>query len=190
MGPPTVRLTFMSIDPEAIAIATSGSGALFWCENPRSVLLVLNLRLSLRAAPYARLARRLVAGRGSLESVAYKTEILCPEETVAVPPAVFLPGQIEKVRDSREDDGWVQQQPASVEMVDATASQITSAATIAYHIRDCTIFDGSIYKDNFRYLLHPKADCSIFTTKPKVARDYNKGALASTYLGSGTSVTG
>jgi hypothetical protein len=139
--------------------------------------------LPLRAAPYLRLARRLIAGPGSLESIAYETEILCPEETVAVPPAVFLPGQIERVRDNREEDGWVSQQPASIELVDATATQLTSAATIAYHIRDCTIFDGSIYKDNYRYMLHPKDDKSIFSTNPKVEKDYNEGALASSYLG-------
>jgi hypothetical protein len=139
--------------------------------------------LPLRAAPYARLARRLIAGPGSLESIAYETEILYPEETVAVPPAVFLPGQIERVRDDPEEEAWSSQQPASREIEDAIASKLTSAPTIAYHIRDCTIFDGSIYKDNYRYTLHPKTDKSIFATKPKITRACNEGALASSYLG-------
>jgi hypothetical protein len=97
--------------------------------------------LPIQLVPFARVAKRLISGRRSLESVAYQVDILCPQETVTIPPAIFLPGQLEKVTE-RLPDPWVPDTNSEAEIGAAIATTVTHAPTIAYHIKDATLFDG------------------------------------------------
>jgi Glycosyltransferase 61 len=131
--------------------------------------------------PYLRLLRRMFSGRGSLESVAYKTEILWPEERATISPPIFLPGQLERVTESR-NDVWFRTS-SSEQIADATSINVTYPPTIAYHVKDAVLIDGSIYVMHFRYPFHPNNDRSVFVATPRVVEHVNIGALASTYLG-------
>jgi Glycosyltransferase 61 len=136
----------------------------------------------IQAAPYLRLARRLFSGPGSLDSIAYRREIVCSEETAVIPPSVFLPGQLERVIDERREP-WFTWQPCSEHIAEATSTVITYAPTIAYHIKDAILFDGSIYVRNFKYPLRSAADKSVFRLTAAKLEHVENGALASTFLG-------
>ena len=51
----------------------------------------------IQAIPYVRLAKRLFSGQGSLQSIAYRQDTLCQEEKTTLRPAVFLPGQLDRI---------------------------------------------------------------------------------------------
>ena len=62
-----------------------------------------SMLIPLQAIPYVRLIRRLFSGPASLQSIAYRQEILCPEEKETVRPTIFLPGQIERITASTRE---------------------------------------------------------------------------------------
>jgi hypothetical protein len=140
------------------------------------------LFLPLQFTPFLRLARRVFAGPGSLDSIAYKKEILCPEETEIITPAVFLPGQLDRVTEWRKDP-WFGQPTSSGQVADVISTTVTHAPTIAYHVKDAVLFDGSIYAGKYRYPLHPNTDNSVFASTMQAPEHLENGALASTYLG-------
>ena len=129
--------------------------------------------MPLRVAPYLRLARRLIHGPGTPESVAIEKEVLCPEETSANPPPIFLPGQIERATSATEH------QPLQAEIGSMLAPTYTHAPTIAYHVRDATIFDGSVYAGNLRHFI---ADTKLFGDGG-TPRHLKVAGLASTTVG-------
>src|SRR5215831_3630542 len=145
--------------------------------------MVVNSRVRMsfpiQATPYVRLVKRLFLGQGSLQTISYKQEILQPEEKAELSSTVFLPGQIERVKEYRATDPWGAPNKDS-EIVAATSATIVHPPTIAYHIKDATLFDGVIYVDNFK---QPIADKSIFAAPSKETYHLETGALASTYLG-------
>jgi hypothetical protein len=138
--------------------------------------------LPIQLVPFARLAKRLISGRRSLESVAYQVDVLCPQETVTISPAIFLPGQLERVTE-RLQDPWVPDTNSEAEIAAAVATRISYAPTIAYHIKNAVLFDGSIYAKDYRYPLHPVGDKSVFASTDKRLRHLNIAALASSFLG-------
>ena len=93
-------------------------------------------------------------GQSSLQAVAYQQDILCPEEKVTLRPALFLPGQVERVKDYKATDA-VAVTTKEKEIVEAVSTTVTYAPAIAYHIKDAVLFDGSIYVGRFK---HPIAD--------------------------------
>jgi len=129
--------------------------------------------LSLRSAPYARLVKRAIFGPGTPKSVAYDEETLCPEETTLTRPPVFLPGQLDRVT------GGTEHSPVAMELASMLATTYTHAATIAYHIRDAVLFDGSIYAGNLRHFIADKAQFGG-TGEP---RHLKAAGLASTTVG-------
>ena len=135
--------------------------------------------IPIQAIPYLRLVKRLFSGPGSLQAIAYRQEILCPEEKTIFRPAVFLPGQIDKVTDYKATNSW-SQTTKEVEIAEAISTKVTHAPTVAYHIKDAVIFDGSIYVGYFR---HPIADKSLYVSAAQEPHHINTGALASSYLG-------
>jgi len=138
----------------------------------------------IQSIPYLRLARRIFFGQGSLESVAYEKEIICPEESEIIAPAAFLPGQLDRITEwSKDHDPWFGQPPSSGQIADVSATTVNHPATIAYHIKDAVLFDGSIYVGKYRYPLHPNSDNSMFKLTEHTSNHLDKGALASTYLG-------
>src|SRR5262245_34171562 len=131
------------------------------------------MHLPLAVIPYARLARRML-GRTTLTSVAHSHEILSPKEEAAVRPAIFLPGQIEKVTSAHFES------TKDVEIAAATSLTATHAPTIAYHIRNAALIDGSIYVGSYR---HRISDKSLFASSNRETRYLPKAALASTHNG-------
>jgi len=132
----------------------------------------------IQSAPYIRLAKRLLAGPGSIESSAYQQEVLCHEETTPLPPAIFLPGQIDRLVE-RINDSWAYTTKDDA-LADALRATVTHPATIAYHIKDAILFDGSIYAGRFKY---PVADISLFQSGSREPQDLKEVALASSFLG-------
>jgi Glycosyltransferase 61 len=129
--------------------------------------------LPLRKAPYARLIKRLMWGQGTLESASFGREILCPEETRDTQPAVFLAGQIDRITGSTEH------QPIQAEIASMVAPTYRHAATIAYHIREAVIFDGSIYAGSLRHFI---ADKELFTSRDQ-GRHLRVAGFASSTVG-------
>src|SRR5262245_18297476 len=97
------------------------------------------MRFPLRAAPYVRLAKRLILGPGSLESAAFQQNSLCDKESVAVPAATFLSNELEKVIEQQPDVwSYKSKDDAIAEVISTT---ITHSPTIAYHLKDATLLD-------------------------------------------------
>ena len=133
-----------------------------------------------RAVPVIRLIKRAIFGRGSLEAVAYRREILCPPETATLRPAIFLPGQLEKIMEINSSDP-LGPLSRSQEIEAATSLKLTRAATIAYHVKNAILFDGAVYVGHFKHRV--VSDGSIFTRADKVCGRLDSCALASTLFG-------
>src|SRR6185437_8247099 len=131
------------------------------------------LRLPLSTVPYARLAKRAVLGPGTPSSVAFREEVLCTEETTPTKPPIYLPGQIDRII------GATEHQPLQVEIESMLAPVYRHAATIAYHVKDAVIFDGSVYAGNLKYFV---ADKSLFT-RGAGPRHFKRAGLASSTVG-------
>ena len=133
----------------------------------------------IQATPYVRLFKRLFLGQGSLRAISYKQDILYPEERATLSSTVFLPGQIERVKEYKATDRWGAPTKDS-EIAAATSTTIVHPPTIAYHIKDAILFDGVIYVGNFK---HAIADKSLFNSPSQEPHHLETCALASTYLG-------
>lgn len=123
------------------------------------------------AAPYCRLVRRVFQGPGTAESAAVDREVLCPEEIAATRPPVYLAGQLDRLTASTGHN------PLSVEIESMLAVRYTHAPTIAYHLRDAVLHDGSIYAKNMRHFIGRR------TGRAGQVRHIRKGALASSAVG-------
>ena len=100
-------------------------------------------------------------------------------------PAVYLPGQLERVKDTPKDTwvNWGAWSPASGKIKEVISTEYTQAATIAYRVKDAILFHGSIYSRNFRYPFHPKNENIIFKVKDPIVAHVQNAAVASTFLG-------
>jgi hypothetical protein len=107
----------------------------------------------LRCAPHIRNIKRSLLGAGSVQSEAYQQEILCAEEKAANRPAIFLPGQIDRVT------GTIRGLAKEEAVAAATSRTTTHPPTIAYHIKNAALFDGSIYRGRLRHFV---VDKSVF----------------------------
>jgi hypothetical protein len=122
---------------------------------------------------YFRHINRLFAGQGTLQTAAYEQEILCPEERAIYQPAIYLDGQLERVTSSPSE--------STKEMEIETATKLTGrhASTIAYHLKDVALIDGSIYGRTLRFfIMHSNRSNSA---EPQ---DFERAALVSTFYGS------
>jgi Glycosyltransferase 61 len=127
----------------------------------------------MRAAPYARLIKRVVLGPGSPGSASYRQEILCPEEKQTTRPPIYLSGQLDRLT------GATEHLSLEVEIASMLAKEYTHAATIAYHIKDAVLLDGSVYSGNLRHFL---ADHAAIASDAE-ARHFESAGLASTSVG-------
>lgn len=130
--------------------------------------------IPIRLAPYVRDIRRLFLGRGSVQSAAYRQEVLCAEEKTTNRPAIFLPGQLDRIT------GTSIHSTKEGEIAAATSQTATHAPTIAYHIKNAVLFDGSIYCGRFKYFV---ADRSLFSSRTSEPRHLKTVGLASSALG-------
>ena len=132
------------------------------------------MQIPIEAIPFLRFAKRLYAGPGSLQSIAYRQDVLCPEVTETIHPAIFLPGQVERVTRClaylRLEDG----------INAAVSTTITHCPTIAFHIKGAVLLDGSVYAGNYKHFV---AGRSVFNTIFREAKHLDMSALASSYMG-------
>ena len=114
------------------------------------------------------LAKRL-AGKSpqSLESVAEKTWVIAPEETVACRPAIYLPHQLDRVT------GWLfssSEHPRS-EIEAATAIH---GATRGFLLKDAWLIDGTLYKGGASQYLSPRAG---ILPRIRAEHEFGRGAM-------------
>ena len=102
---------------------------------------------SLQLLKYRRHAKRLFAGPGTLEAAAYRREIIAPEEQASFPPLLCLDGQIERITGAPAESTLAQ------ELETATRSSGVHAPTIAYHLKDVALVDGSVYSGTMRFFV-------------------------------------
>ena len=97
-----------------------------------------------------------------------------PKKRETVRPTIFLPGQIERITASTRES------TKESEIAVATSTTATHAPTIAYHIKDAILMDGSIYVGSYKQFV---ADKSLFVAGAREPSRLNSSALASSYVG-------
>ena len=102
------------------------------------------MRVPLRVRVFDRYARRIFLGAGSPDSTSFEKEILCPDEETSLPPAIILPGQLDRVT------GAPTESTVAYEIDFVTRPRAVHVATIAYHIKKATLFNGSMYAGTWR----------------------------------------
>ena len=126
--------------------------------------------------PYVSYARRQLFGDIPLSAAAFRQEVLCAAETIRIRNAVFVPEQVDRI--TATDPGASLQ----AEILSATSEIIRTVPTIAYHIRDAVLVDGSIYKGQFKSFVAAR---SLFKSSPRVEPYHIETiGLASSHLGS------
>ena len=96
-------------------------------------------------ARYGYLLRRIFGRFHGLDEAAAHIDVLCPQETSAGEPAVYLPGQLDKVIRLQED---VTQETERAKIM---GDKRVHAPTIALHVSNAKLFDGTIYKGRHKY---------------------------------------
>lgn len=129
------------------------------------------MRIPLRVRVFDRYARRIVFGAGSPDTTSFEKEILCPDEETRLPPAIMLPGQLEKV------SGAPAELTIAYEIDFVTRPRAIHVATIAYHIRKATLFNGSVYAGTWKLSILEDAS----NTQPTI--HIAKAGLASSAVG-------
>jgi glycosyl transferase family 61 len=131
------------------------------------------VHLPLKLTPHIRNIKRLFLGPGALQSTAREIEVLCPEERGEFIPATYLDGQLDKVTAAaRGTDLMAQLSPLK-------NRNIVHAPTIAYHIDDAVLLNGSVYSGSMRHFLYPK----LANSAAAAPSHLKTAALASTMLG-------
>ncbi|MBU1424384.1 MAG: glycosyltransferase family 61 protein [Gammaproteobacteria bacterium] len=117
-----------------------------------------------------RLARKPIR---ALEDVAVKSWEIAPSETSIVPPAYYLPNQLERV--TRWE--FATEHP-SVAM--EGGGEIVHKATRGFLLKDVWLLDGALYKDDARLWLQPRSDR---LPPVRVENEIDRGALYCSALG-------
>jgi hypothetical protein len=121
---------------------------------------------------YRRHFNRVFAGPGTLDAAAYRQQIICPEESVTHLPAVHLDGQIERVTGTPIESTKAQE----IESVLKRSGR--HAPTIAYHLRDVALVDGSVYSGTLRFFIG-----NVDAVRRVETIDLDRAALVSSYYG-------
>jgi capsular polysaccharide biosynthesis protein len=129
---------------------------------------------SISVQPYLRHLKRLVRGPGTLESVTFKKEVLCAEEPATYSPAIYLAGQLERITNSPVES------TKEIEIAAATTLSDTHPPTLAYHLSNAVLVDGSVYVGNLRHFL---TDRRQQAGRPIDAGSYENCGLVSSYYG-------
>ena len=129
------------------------------------------MRIPLRVKVFDRYARRIFLGAGSPDTISFEKEILCPDEETSLPPAIMLPGQLEKVTGAPDES------TVAYEIDFVTRPRAVHVATIAYHIKKATLFNGSMYAGTWRLSILE----DVRNTQPAI--HIAKAGLASSAVG-------
>ena len=133
--------------------------------------------LPVQAIPYVNFIRRRLFGDIPLKAAAYRKEVLCAEETVKLRQAIFLPGQIDRVTGTNPGS------TIELEVSTATSETLKPTPTIAHHIRDVVLFDGSIYHGRFKSFIAARSFYNSPAPSPE-SRHLKTVGLASSHFGS------
>jgi hypothetical protein len=127
--------------------------------------------------PHVNYVRRNLFGNIPLSTIAYRQEVLCRKERINAPLAVFLPGQIDRITGT--DLGST----IELELSIVTSEILRPSPTIAYHIRNAILVDGSIYQGRFKSFIAAR---SFYRSPPADSEPLRLKtvALASSHLGS------
>jgi Glycosyltransferase 61 len=122
-------------------------------------------------------ARRKLVGDTPITAAAYRQEVLCPEETVTLRQAIFLPDQLDRITATTPGS------TIEYEVATATSETAKTTPTIAYHIRDAALVDGSLYHGRFKSLIAAR---SLFKLPAPSSepRHLETAGLVSSHLGS------
>jgi hypothetical protein len=127
--------------------------------------------------PHASYLRRRLFGDVPLSTAAYRQEVLCAQETVNARSAIFLPGQVDRVTGA--DQGTT----IELELSAAISDIQRPAPTIAYHIKDAIVVDGSIYQGRFKAFIAARSFFKKHSTRDEPQR-LKVAGLASSQLAS------
>lgn len=137
----------------------------------------IELPISVHASPFLRHMRRIVAGPAKPAEIAFEQEVLCAGEDAELSPSIFLDGQIEKV------SGAPVETSVEAELDHALRRTVKHAPTMAYHIREAVLLDGSLYAGRMKHVIGRKsAAASKKLSHLDVAAVCSSGA-GSTYFG-------
>ena len=127
--------------------------------------------------PHFNYIRRNLFGNIPLKTIAYRQEMLCHEETIKAQPAIFLPGQVDRITGT--DPGSTVELEVSI----ATSEKLRPPPTIAHHIKDAIVVDGSIYQGRFKSFIAAR---SFYKSPPADTepRHFKTVGLASSHFGS------
>lgn len=128
----------------------------------------------LAMADYARrMALSRLAGSKTLEETADDVTILCPPEERETPPAVALPGQLDKVI------GVHPESTLELQMKRISSGLHRHDATRAFHFRKAALIGGSLFAGSFRYrIASPKKE--MFALEP---RAIDRGGVVNSVVG-------
>ena len=120
-------------------------------------------------------AQRAFSKNPTYADICEKQWQISPVETTISQPAIFLPGQMEKVTALQEETNMAQ------ELSRISGGKIEHQATNAYLIRDAKIRNGYLYKDAFKRSFTVSKE-PFFHSDSKVMLD--EAAIACTLSGS------
>jgi hypothetical protein len=131
------------------------------------------LKIPLHAAPFFRNVRRFFGGPASPAETAFEHEVLCAADVSELSPPVFLDGQLQKIF------GTPAESTLDAELDHVLRRTVTNAPTIAFHIKNAVLLDGSIYAGRMRHVIGNKSAAAS-----KEISYLDTGAICSSAAGS------
>ncbi|TPE53098.1 glycosyltransferase 61 family protein [Amaricoccus solimangrovi] len=124
--------------------------------------------------PAMGLVRRLVGGGSGIEALARERWEIAPPETRFVPPALFLEGQIERIRATRFGTA-----PEVVRHLRG-GFETREGPTLGHALRGVDLVDGVLYAGSARRHLRPEAKARLL---PPVPEEHASGVLYESWAG-------
>jgi hypothetical protein len=124
--------------------------------------------------PFQRRALALFQGKKTYQEVSEKQWTLCPRESYASPPAIYLEKDIDKIIDVAETTTYAE------EIRRIQGGMREHGATIAYKLRNAYVLDGYVYKNSMKHQL-------VTTPESLIGKDVThyipEAALACSFIG-------
>lgn len=144
---------------------------------PPSAVAESKLPTPVRTAPFFRNVRRFFGGPATPAETAFKKEVLCAADVSELRPAICLKGQIEKI------SGTPAESNRSAELDHVLRQTATHEPTIAFHIKNAVLVDGSVYAGRMRHMIANKSTVASKTISYVDTAAICSSAAGSTYFG-------
>ena len=135
------------------------------------------MQTPVHTAPFFRNVRRFFGGPATPAQTAFKREILCAEDVSELRPAIFLKDQIEKVVGAPAESN------RGAELDHVLRRTVTNAPTIAFHIKNAVLVDGSVYAGRMRHMIANKSVAANKSVSYVDTAAICSSAAGSTYFG-------